>query len=309
MRDMVSCTLVYAATPRMNDPLMRYERTSCLGEGTYGTVYKAKDTETGQVVALKRIKLDSPDEGIPATAIREIAILKELKHPNIVDLISVIHTEAKLTLVFEYVDLDLKKYMDKYGQLGPLQVKYLLGQLLQGLSYIHNRRVLHRDLKPQNLLVSDDPQKPELKIADFGLARGAGIPVRSYTHEVVTLWYRCPAVLLGCRRYGASIDIWSVGCIFYEMVTGKALFPAKNEREELDAIFRALGTPTDATWRDARALPQWRDDFGVYEPRDVAELLPGLDEAGRDLFRQMMALDPDKRISARDALKHRYFAK
>ncbi|CAL6063074.1 Kinase [Hexamita inflata] len=292
----------------MTDPLQRYERMQCLGEGTYGIVYKARDTETGQIVALKRIRLDQQDEGIPATAIREIAILKELKHPNIVDLVSVIHTEAKLTLVFEYVDLDLKKYMDKYGRLTPFQVKWFLGQLLQGLSYIHNRRVLHRDLKPQNLLVTDQ-EKPDLKIADFGLARGAGIPVRSYTHEVVTLWYRCPAVLLGCRKYGASIDIWSVGCIFYEMATGKALFPAKNEKEELLKIFKTFGTPNDATWRDFRSLPQWSDDFPVYPGTPIAELLPEMDEKGRDLFAKMMKLDPEQRISARDCLKHEYFDK
>ncbi|CAL6078657.1 Kinase [Hexamita inflata] len=292
----------------MTDPLQRYERMQCLGEGTYGIVYKARDTETGQIVALKRIRLDQQDEGIPATAIREIAILKELKHPNIVDLVSVIHTEAKLTLVFEYVDLDLKKYMDKYGRLTPFQVKWFLGQLLQGLSYIHNRRVLHRDLKPQNLLVTDQ-EKPDLKIADFGLARGAGIPVRSYTHEVVTLWYRCPAVLLGCRKYGASIDIWSVGCIFYEMATGKALFPAKNEKEELLKIFKTFGTPNDTTWRDFRSLPQWSDDFPVYPGTPIAELLPEMDEKGRDLFAKMMKLDPEQRISARDCLKHEYFDK
>lgn len=105
------------------------------------------------------------------------------------------------------------------------------------------------------MLVKNDQVKPELKIADFGLARGAGIPVRSYTHEVVTLWYRCPAVLLGCRKYGASIDIWSVGCIFYEMVTGKALFPAKNEKEELVKIFKTFGTPNDKTWPDCRTMP------------------------------------------------------
>ena len=146
-----------------------------------------------------------------------------------------------------------------------------------------------------------------MKIADFGLARGAGIPVRSYTHEVVTLWYRCPAVLLGCRKYGASIDIWSVGCIFYEMATGKALFPAKNEKEELLKIFKTFGTPTEQSWRDFRALPQWSDDFPVYPGTPVAELLPEMDDAGRDLFVKMMMLDPDLRISARDALKHPYF--
>lgn len=143
--------------------------------------------------------------------------------------------------------------MDTHPKMPSKQIKLFLGQLLQGLSYIHNRRVLHRDLKPQNLLVNND--NPVLKIADFGLARGSGIPVRSYTNEVVTLWYRCPAVLLGCRKYGASIDIWSVGCIFYEMLTGKPLFPAKNDNEEIMKIFSTFGTPSVTYWPGARELP------------------------------------------------------
>lgn len=291
----------------MTDPLNRYERIQGLGEGTYGVVFKAKDKETGQIVALKRIRLENADEGIPATAIREIAILKEMKHKNVVDLLSVIHTEAKLTLVFEYLDMDLKKYIDsKQGKLTPKEVKSFMGQLMTGLTYIHNKRVLHRDLKPQNLLVTSSGL---LKLADFGLARGSGIPVRSYTHEVVTLWYRCPSVLLGCRKYGGALDIWSCGCIFYECVTGKPLFPAKTEKDELIKIFKTLGTPDKQSWPDVDTLPQWQKDFPIYPGINVAELLPTLDEAGRDLFSKMMALDPSKRPSARDCLKHPYFAK
>eukprot|EP00702_Spironucleus_salmonicida_P002428 EST43719.1 Kinase, CMGC CDK [Spironucleus salmonicida] len=292
----------------MTDPLDRYQRQAQLGEGTYGVVYKAIDKETNQTVALKRIRLDSQDEGIPATAIREIAILKELKHPNVVDLLSVVHTDSKLTLVFEYVTLDLKKFMDKKGRLTPIQIKSLMGQLLQGLAYVHNRRVLHRDLKPQNLLVSDSDE-PIMKIADFGLARGAGIPVRAYTHEVVTLWYRCPAVLLGSKKYGAGIDIWSAGCIFYEMATGKPLFPAKNEKEEILKIFKTFGTPNEKTWKGCKELPQWSDDFPVFPGIGIDALLPDMNEYGRDLFAKMIAMDPDQRISARDALKHPYFTK
>ncbi|KAJ2766131.1 cyclin-dependent kinase 5, partial [Coemansia linderi] len=166
-----------------------------LGEGTYGIVYKAQNRETNEVVALKRIRLDNEEEGVPCTAIREISLLKELKHPNIVGLFDVLHTEKKLTLVFEFMDSDLKKFADAYGgDLDPLTVKHLLYQLLCGIAYCHRNRVLHRDLKPQNLLIN---KRGDLKLGDFGLARAFGIPVRSYSHEVVTLWYRAPDVLMG----------------------------------------------------------------------------------------------------------------
>merc|ERR1712196_574645 len=159
-----------------------------IGEGTYGVVYKATDKATGEIIALKKIRLESEDEGIPSTAIREISLLKELRHPNIVRLYDVVHTEKKLTLIFEYLDQDLKKYLDVCdGGIELTIVKSFLFQLLTGVAYCHHHRVLHRDLKPQNLLIN---REGELKLADFGLARAFGIPVRSYTHEVVTLWYR-----------------------------------------------------------------------------------------------------------------------
>jgi cyclin-dependent kinase len=197
----------------------RYQKMDKVGEGTYGVVYKAKDRVTGEIIALKKIRLEAEDEGIPSTAIREISLLKELQHPNIVRLYDVVHTERKLTLVFEFLDQDLKKYLDVCDSgLGVPILKSFLFQLLTGVAYCHHHRVLHRDLKPPNLLINREGQ---LKLADFGLARAFGIPVRSYTHEVVTLWYRAPDVLLGSRKYSTPVDIWSVGCIFAEMANGR----------------------------------------------------------------------------------------
>jgi len=159
----------------------RYQKLEKIGEGTYGIVYKAKDRLSDTIVALKRIRLEAEDEGIPSTAIREISLLKELRHPNIVRLYDVVHTERKLTLVFEYLDQDLKKYLDVCESgLNPTVVMSFLFQLLTGVAYCHHHRVLHRDLKPQNLLLN---REGDLKLADFGLARAFGIPVRSYTHE------------------------------------------------------------------------------------------------------------------------------
>merc|ERR1712023_606487 len=193
----------------------------------------------------KKIRLEAEDEGIPSTAIREISILKELQHPNIVRLHDVIHTEKKLTLVFEYLDQDLKKFLDSSDGLDAFTIKSSLFQLLRGVSFCHDHRVLHRDLKPQNLLIN---REGALKLADFGLARAFGIPVRSYTHEVVTLWYRAPDVLLGSRKYSTPVDIWSVGCIFAEMVSGRPLFPGNTDQDQLQKIFKVLGTPNETMW-------------------------------------------------------------
>ncbi|XP_063177838.1 cyclin-dependent kinase 2-like, partial [Chroicocephalus ridibundus] len=193
-----------------------FQKVEKIGEGTYGVVYKARNKVTGEVVALKKIRLDTETEGVPSTAIREISLLKELNHPNIVKLLDVIHTENKLYLVFEFLHQDLKKFMDSSSISGialPLIKSYLF-QLLQGLAFCHAHRVLHRDLKPQNLLINADGA---IKLADFGLARAFGVPVRTYTHEVVTLWYRAPEILLGCKYYSTAVDIWSLGCIFAEM--------------------------------------------------------------------------------------------
>ncbi|PWA03262.1 hypothetical protein BB558_000579 [Smittium angustum] len=223
----------------------KYQKIEKLGEGSYGIVFKAQNRINGEIVALKRIRLDNEEEGVPCTAIREISSLKELKHPNIIPLRDVLHTEKKLTLVFEYMDSDLKKFMDICGgDLDILTIKHLMYQLLCGIGFTHKHKVLHRDLKPQNLLIS---KKGELKIADFGLARASSIPVSSYSHEVVTLWYRAPDILMGSRMYGEDIDMWSVGCIFAEMVTGRPMFPGVSVNDELLRIFKILGTPIDVS--------------------------------------------------------------
>lgn len=223
----------------------KYMKLEKVGEGTYARVYKGKNRQTGEAVALKEIALDS-EEGAPSTAIREISLMKELRHENIVRLYDVIHTENKLLLVFEYMEQDLKRFMDTVGGAVELrQLKSFLYQLLKGIAFCHDQRVLHRDLKPQNLLINS---RGQLKLADFGLARAFGIPVYTFSNEVVTLWYRGPDVLLGSRNYSTSIDMWSTGCIFAEMLTGKALFPGKNNEDQLLKIFKIMGTPTEESW-------------------------------------------------------------
>uniref|UniRef100_A0A8C2WN61 cyclin-dependent kinase n=1 Tax=Cyclopterus lumpus TaxID=8103 RepID=A0A8C2WN61_CYCLU len=310
-----------------------FQKVEKIGEGTYGVVYKAKNKVTGETVALKKIRLDTETEGVPSTAIREISLLKELSHPNIVKLRDVIHTENKLYLVFEFLHQDLKKFMDSFTVAGiPLPlVKSYLFQLLQGLAFCHSHRVLHRDLKPQNLLIN---AQGEIKLADFGLARAFGVPVRTYTHEVVTLWYRAPEILLGCKYYSTAVDIWSLGCIFAEMVfargfifynkvicelmklsslstvvqlTKRALFPGDSEIDQLFRIFRTLGTPDETVWPGVTSMPDYKPSFPKWARQDLSKVVPILDEDGRELLGEMLNYDPNKRLSAKNALVHRYF--
>jgi cyclin-dependent kinase len=283
----------------------KYEKLEKVGEGTYGVVYKAQDHK-GDIYALKTIRLEAEDEGIPSTAIREISLLKELQHPNIVRLHDVLHTERKLTLVFEFLDQDLKKVLDSHqGQgLEPENTRSFLVQLLKGIAHCHHHRVLHRDLKPQNLLIN---LKGHLKLADFGLARAFGIPVRSYTHEVVTLWYRSPDVLMGSRKYSTPVDIWSVGCIFAEMINGQSLFPGSTETDQLQRIFQKLGTPSEDSWTSVADLPEWNPNFQKYEAQPWTKIVPTLEDAGINLMAKMLEYDPNQRISGKAGVTHEYF--
>ncbi|XP_064610515.1 cyclin-dependent kinase 1-like [Liolophura sinensis] len=284
-----------------------YIKIEKIGEGTYGVVYKGQNKKTKKICALKRIRLESEEEGVPSTAIREISLLKELSHPNIVCLEDVLMQDNKLYLVFEFLSMDLKKYMDTIPSeqtMDKMLIKSYLYQITQGILFCHQRRVLHRDLKPQNLLID---KRGVIKLADFGLARAFGIPVRVYTHEVVTLWYRAPEVLLGSPRYSTPVDIWSIGCIFAEMVMNKPLFRGDSEIDQLFRIFRTLTTPTEETWPGVSSLPDYKPTFPAWKKNTLFKVVKGLDNKGLDLLQQMLEYDPVKRISGREALNHLYF--
>lgn len=186
-----------------------------------------------------------------------------------------------------------------------------LRQLLEGIAYCHAHRVLHRDLKPQNLLVDSEGR---IKIADFGLARAFGIPVRAYTHEVVTLWYRAPEILLGAKFYSTAVDVWSLACIYAEMASGRTLFPGDSEIDQLFRVFRALGTPgggSGGVWPGARRLPDYRAAFPRWPARAARHLLPTAardNELACELFESMLRYEPSERVAARAAIQHTYLA-
>jgi len=286
------------------DVLSQYKKVGKLGEGTY--VYLAQDRVTKEYVALKKMILETEEEGIPSTAIREISLLKELSdHPNIVKLKDVLYLKSKLYLIFEYLDQDLKQYMESVPAMDPLLVKSYMYQLLKGIVFCHSHRILHRDLKPQNLLID---KKGRLKLADFGLSRAFGIPIRQYTHEVVTLWYRSPEILLGQPRYSTPVDIWSAGCILAEMATKTPLFPGDSEIDQIFRVFRTLGTPTEATWAGVTKLPEFQPSFPKHPPQPLGKMLPQLEPAGIDLLEKMLQYEPSSRISAKSCLEHPYFS-
>ncbi|KAJ3440097.1 hypothetical protein M0813_18113 [Anaeramoeba flamelloides] len=283
-----------------------------VGEGTYGVVYKAKNKKTGEIVALKKIRLENEDEGVPSTTIREISLLRELKHPNIVRLLDVIHFNKKLCLIFEFLDQDLKKHMDSCeGLLDPKLIKSYMYQMLKGLLFCHIRGIFHRDLKPQNLLID---KEGVLKICDFGLARSFSIPLRTYTHEIVTLWYRAPEILLGVKHYSTPVDMWSVGAIFAELLMNYPLFPADSEIDLLYKIFKCFGTPTEDNLPGLTSLPNYSPIFPKFNPfglkKTMIQILgekTKIDPVALDLLQKMLIYDPSQRISAKQALNHPYF--
>nr|CAG8555017.1 7816_t:CDS:10 [Entrophospora candida] len=216
-----------------------------------------EEIATGKIVALKQIRLHFEQEGVPPTSLREISLLKEAKdHQNMVKLLDIVNQEKKLLLKFMF-------------------------QLVDGVLYLHSRRIFHRDLKPQNLLITADDN---LKIADFGLARAIGVPMRPYTHQVITLWYRAPELLLGASHYSYSVDMWSVGCVFAEMYNLTPIFAGDCEIGELFKIFMILGTPNEKTWPELRFFNDYQQGFPQWCPQPLNELVPRMDHFAIDLL-------------------------
>ncbi|KAK4775496.1 hypothetical protein SAY87_023457 [Trapa incisa] len=282
----------------------RYLKREKLGEGTYGVVYKAIDTKTGQVVAIKKIRIGKQKEGVNFTALREIKLLKELKDPNIIELIDAFPHKGNLHLVFEFMETDLEAVIrDSNIFLSPADIKSYLQMTLKGLAVCHKKWVLHRDMKPNNLLIGSNGQ---LKLADFGLARIFGSPERRFTPQVFASWYRAPELLYGAKQYGPSVDVWAAGCIFAELLLRRPFLQGSSDIDQLGKIFAAFGTPTSSQWPDLVCLPDYVEYQYVPAPQ-LRSLFPMASDDTLDLLSKMFTYDPKSRISAQQALEHRYF--
>ena len=332
---------------RLTRTISAYEKIEQIGEGTYGQVFTARCRSSNRIFALKKIRLRSHAGGLPITALREIKILRHIRHPCMVRLEEIVTSKfgnednsmeqptlrretpkrdderqreqdeqdarlharlGNLYLVMEYVEHDLTGLLDHGVKFRPVQIKAIMRQLLEVLSFLHGQGIVHRDIKCSNLLIS---RHFELKLADFGLARSLADDGRELTNKVITLWYRPPELLLGATRYTAGVDKWSVGCILAELLLGRPLFTAKTELEQLRVIFNATGTPSATRWPAHRQLPHYktmmpRDELPnifrqKYGPRMQAH------HGAIDLVERLLHIDPEARTSASTAVQQSYF--
>lgn len=327
--------------PRLQE---KYKLLGTIGEGTYGIVFKAeyKNTEdqskAGKLLAVKSVKIHKEGRNnvvLSMATLREIKLLRELRHDNVVTLedVHLDPLEKSLALVFIYAEHDLRQLIVHAQRHGPRMpehtIKSIVWQILNGLHYLHENWVIHRDLKPQNILViGQGPNRGRVQIADFGLARIFQSPVKSLSdveRVVVTLWYRAPELLLGAKHYTKAIDIWAVGCIFAEIITTKELFCGKEvagrsapfQADQCDKIFQIMGLPSEQKWKGISLLPlyfqiaNWHRERNYPQQSNLKAAVP-LGSGPRaqhafGLLSQMLELDPEKRMSAAEALLHPYF--
>ncbi|KAJ1664108.1 hypothetical protein IW140_004322 [Coemansia sp. RSA 1813] len=290
-----------------------YERLNKIEEGTYGIVYRAKDLHTGEIVALKHLKLENERNGFPITSLREIHTLLLAKHPNIINVHEVVVGRSlnSVYMVMDYMEHDLRTLMESMPEgFRPSEIKTLMLQLLSAVKHLHANWLVHRDLKTSNLLMANGGA---LRVADFGLARKYSSPLHNMTGLVVTLWYRAPELLLGETAYSTAVDVWSVGCIFAELFLHKPLFQGQGEIDQITKIFAAIGAPTENSWPAFHTLPNAKmfrftsvsnKSKGL---RSRVQGYSGMTEEAFDLLSCLLTLDPGQRITAEDALKHPYF--
>lgn len=286
--------------------MTKYEELEKIGEGSFGVVHKCRKSNTDEIVAIKTIFFHE-FKGVPPSVIREITLLKKMDHPNIVKLLDVLSSDNKVSLVLEYVEYNLEKFilLDPPKTQDPKVIKRLLHSILSGVLYCHENRIIHRDLKLDNLLINS--QDSVVKLADFGLAREVDTPPVPHTKKVGNLYHRAPEVLLCSAQYSTPVDIWAVGCMFAETVIHRNLFVGSSSKALLGKIARIIGTPNEQIWPGVTAMYPVGLSLKEFPPKNLAEVVPGLEPAGTDLLSRMLRWNPSDRITAAEALKHEYF--
>lgn len=301
-----------------------YEKVSELGKGASGTVHKARVRDPARLksrkrgresgsdaaavpdyVAIKKINLKKKTEGLSREAIREIKILAELDDPHVIRLLDVFKHQSNVNLVLEVMETNLKDVIVSDAVLRPADIKAYMLMLIRAVRHCHARWVLHRDIKPENLLIARDGS---MQLSDFGLAKAYGSPNRKMSPTMCTIWYRAPEMLFGSKSYGPAVDMWSVGCVFAELLRCDPMFKSNGtEIHQLKVIFSKLGTPRSEDWPDAKHLPSYIS-FSTIDATPWKAMFPAATQDCLDLLQSLLQLNPSKRLSADQALKHRYFA-
>ena len=292
-----------------------YKKGSRLGEGTYATVFKGwLKTDPNFLVAIKKIKIN-PDykDGLPMDAIREVKALQELSHPNIIGLHAVFAGKKQnMNLVLEFLprgDLEMLIKDTQNIHYGPADVKAWMGMIARGVWFCHENFILHRDIKPNNLLIAANG---EVKLADFGLSRSFADPYTAMTHQVITRWYRPPELFYRARHYSGAVDVWSVGTVFAELILRRPYLAGNTDIHQLELISKFVGTPTEDNWPGVSRLegyvPYAKNEVTPVLGRDhYLRIFGSAGQVGIDLLMSMLRLDPRKRATARDILKHEWW--
>ncbi|XP_043260220.1 cyclin-dependent kinase 20-like [Colletes gigas] len=285
----------------------RYVVIEKIGEGAQGIVLKAQDIVTEKNVALKKLLLKNIENGISISIMREIKILQQLKHRNVVKLLDAFAVGLDFIVVFEYMPISLWEIIkDNEISLTTVQVKTYTKMILEGVAYIHKQNIIHRDLKPANLLISE---KGILKIADFGLGRLMWKDTtKPYSHQIATRWYRAPELLYGAKYYTEAIDMWSIGCIFGELLNKSPLFPGETDIEQLAIVLKYLGSPTSETWPELSTLPDFNKiTFPYHKGVTWENVVDDAEPEAVDLISKILIYNSSKRLTASEALCHLYF--
>ncbi|XP_076381059.1 cyclin-dependent kinase 20 [Megalopta genalis] len=286
----------------------RYVIIEKIGEGAQGIVLKACDTLEDKNVALKKLLLKNVENSISTSIMREMKILQQLKHHNIIKLLDAFPVGLDFIMVFEYMPISLWEIIkDNEIILTAVQVKLYMKMILEGIAYVHDKNIIHRDLKPANLLINE---KGILKIADFGLGRLMWTDMcRPYSHQIATRWYRAPELLYGARYYTSAIDMWSIGCIFGELLNKSPLFPGETDIEQLAIVLKYLGSPTPETWPELSSLPDYNKiTFPFHIGLSWEDIIEDAQPEAIDLISKILIYDSSHRLTANKALCHVYFS-